>query len=75
MAPGNLLTTPRLILRELTPSEVAVLLDPDARSEAWIAGYPLPGSKNAATGSVGVGPATYGPVSACTTWSGPATAW
>lgn len=46
----NKLTAARLTLRELTPAQVAVLLDPDATSDEWVAGYPLPGSKNAATG-------------------------
>lgn len=46
----NRLGTARLALRELTPEQVAVLLDPDATSEDWVTGYPLPGSKNAATG-------------------------
>jgi RimJ/RimL family protein N-acetyltransferase len=46
----NNLTTARLSLRELTPAQVAVLLDPEARSDEWITGYPLPGSRNAATG-------------------------
>ncbi|GAA3600926.1 hypothetical protein GCM10022223_15750 [Kineosporia mesophila] len=44
------LTTARLSLRELTPAQVAELLDPHAAAPDWIPGYPLPGSKNAATG-------------------------
>ncbi|RKT07731.1 uncharacterized protein YbdZ (MbtH family) [Streptomyces sp. 3211.6] len=46
----NTLGTERLVLRELTPAQVAGLLDENATSEDWIEGYPLPGSKNAATG-------------------------
>ncbi|MFJ6756244.1 GNAT family N-acetyltransferase [Streptomyces sp. NPDC091273] len=46
----NSLTTERLTLRELTPAQVAVLLDENATSDDWIAGYPLPGSKFAAGG-------------------------
>lgn len=52
----NTLTTEHLILRELSPAQVAVLLDPDATSDEWVAGYPLPGSKNAATGFMRRGP-------------------
>ncbi|MFD5419019.1 MULTISPECIES: GNAT family N-acetyltransferase [Streptomyces] len=48
--PTNSLATGRLVLRELTPGQVAGLLDENATSEDWIEGYPLPGSKNAATG-------------------------
>ncbi len=46
----NSLRTAHLTLRELTPAEVAVLLDGNATSDDWVADYPLPGSKNAATG-------------------------
>ena len=46
----NILTSARLILRELTVAQVAALLDPDARSDEWAEGYPMPGSRNAATG-------------------------
>jgi RimJ/RimL family protein N-acetyltransferase len=46
----NSLSTARLTLRELTPPQVAVLLDENATSEEWVADYPLPGSKYAAGG-------------------------
>jgi RimJ/RimL family protein N-acetyltransferase len=46
----NTLTTARLVLRELKAAQVAVLLDDTVRSDEWVADYPLPGSKNAATG-------------------------
>jgi RimJ/RimL family protein N-acetyltransferase/uncharacterized protein YbdZ (MbtH family) len=43
--PGtNTLGTPRLILRELTPDQVAGLLEEDANSDQWVEGYPLIGS-------------------------------
>ncbi|MER5808531.1 GNAT family N-acetyltransferase [Streptomyces sp. NPDC002033] len=43
-------STERLVLRELTADQVAALLDENATSEDWTDGYPLPGSKYAATG-------------------------
>ncbi|MFC8256560.1 GNAT family N-acetyltransferase [Streptomyces sp. NPDC057291] len=46
----NSLTTERLTLRELTPAQVAVLLDENATSDEWVADYPLPGSKFPAGG-------------------------
>jgi RimJ/RimL family protein N-acetyltransferase len=44
----NTLDTPRLVLRELTPGQVAGLLDEDAGSGEWLDGYPLTGSGFAA---------------------------
>ena len=47
--PGtNTLGTPRLVLRELTPDQVAGLLEEDANSDQWLEGYPLTGSGFAA---------------------------
>ncbi|WP_424211406.1 GNAT family N-acetyltransferase [Streptomyces sp. BI20] len=48
--PGNTLVTGRLTLRELTPYEVAGLLDEGARSAGWVADYPLAGTKYPAGG-------------------------
>ncbi|MGW0392171.1 GNAT family N-acetyltransferase [Streptomyces sp. NPDC003042] len=46
----NSLRTARLTLRELTPAQVAVLLDENATSDEWVADYPLPSSKYPAMG-------------------------
>lgn len=44
----NVLGTPRIVLRELTPDQVAGLLEEDAVSDEWVEGYPLTGSGFAA---------------------------
>ena len=44
----NRLSTPRLVLLELTPGQVARLLDPDAASGEWAEDYPFSGTGFAA---------------------------
>lgn len=52
----NTLGTPRLVLRELTPDQVAWLLEPDAASADWAEDYPFSGTGFAARNFAGRGP-------------------
>jgi RimJ/RimL family protein N-acetyltransferase len=47
---ANVLTTARLVLRELTVEQVAALLVEGAHSDEWVADYPFEGTERAAGG-------------------------